>query len=81
MHTCRLSEPGFTKCSTISVQKVIDQMNIGIPEIVEKYGTLDPMHPEDIVFKQDSNEVATISANLSQIELQGFLNVKIKESR
>ncbi|KAL7727917.1 hypothetical protein ACLKA6_019479 [Drosophila palustris] len=79
--SCRIYEPGFTKCSTNSIQKLIDQLNIGIPEIVEKYGTFDPLHAKDIIFKQDNNEVATIRANLSQVVLRGFSTIKIKESR
>jgi len=66
---------------TSSTQILMDQLNIGIPEILEKYGTFDPGHVRDIIFKQDNNEVATIRANLSQVVLKGFANTKIKESR
>ncbi|KAM8704962.1 hypothetical protein ACLKA7_009423 [Drosophila subpalustris] len=79
--SCRIYEPGFTKCSTNSIQRLIDQLNIGIPEIVEKFGPLDPLHVKDIIFKQDNNEVATLRANLSQVVVSGFSQTKIKESR
>ncbi|KAH8311346.1 hypothetical protein KR044_005735 [Drosophila immigrans] len=79
--SCRIYEPGFTKCSTNSIQKLIDQLHVGIPEIVEKYGTWDPMYVRDIEFKQDNVEVATIRSNLTNVVIKGFSKTKIKESR
>ncbi|EDX14627.1 protein takeout [Drosophila simulans] len=79
--SCRIYEPGFTKCSTNSIQKLLDQLNIGIPEVVERFGPFDPMRVRDIVFKQDNNEVATIRANLTDLVVKGFANTKVKESR
>ncbi|BFF92628.1 uncharacterized protein DMAD_10643 [Drosophila madeirensis] len=79
--SCRIYEPGFTKCSTNSIQKLLDQMNFGIPEIVESFGSFDPMHVRDIIFKQDNNEVATIRANLTDLVVKGFAQTKVKESR
>ncbi|XP_017145092.1 uncharacterized protein LOC108157504 [Drosophila miranda] len=79
--SCRIYEPGFTKCSTNSVQKLLDQMNRGIPEVVESFGPFDPMRVRDIVFKQDNNEVATIRANLTELVVKGFAKTKVKESR
>ncbi|XP_017039067.1 protein takeout [Drosophila ficusphila] len=79
--SCRIYEPGFTKCSTNSIQKLLDQLNIGIPEVVERFGPFDPMRVRDIVFKQDNNEVATIRANLTELVVKGFSKTKVKESR
>jgi len=79
--SCRIYEPGFTKCSTNSIQKLLDQLNIGIPEVVERFGPFDPMRVRDIVFKQDNNEVATIRANLTELVVKGFAKTKVKESR
>ncbi|XP_022213551.2 uncharacterized protein LOC111068373 [Drosophila obscura] len=79
--SCRIYEPGFTNCSTNSVQKLLDQMNIGIPEILDSFGPFDPMRVRDIVFKQDNNEVATIRANLTELVVKGFGQTKVKESR
>lgn len=79
--SCRIYEPGFTKCSTNSIQKLLDQLNIGIPEVLERFGPFDPMRVRDIVFKQDNNEVATIRANLTNLVVKGFANTKVKESR
>ncbi|XP_017082989.2 protein takeout [Drosophila eugracilis] len=79
--SCRIYEPGFTKCSTNSIQKLLDQLNIGIPEVVEKFGPFDPMRVRDIVFKQDNNEVATIRANLTELVVKGFSKTIVKESR
>ncbi|KAH8363477.1 hypothetical protein KR084_010800 [Drosophila pseudotakahashii] len=79
--SCRIYEPGFTKCSTNSIQKLLDQLNIGIPEVQERFGPFDPMRVRDIVFKQDNNEVATIRANLTELVVKGFANTKVKESR
>ncbi|XP_033166167.1 protein takeout [Drosophila mauritiana] len=79
--SCRIYEPGFTKCSTNSIQKLLDQLNIGIPEVLERFGPFDPMRVRDIVFKQDNNEVATIRANLTDLVVKGFANTKVKESR
>ncbi|KAM8704963.1 hypothetical protein ACLKA7_009424 [Drosophila subpalustris] len=79
--SCRIYEPGFTECCTNSTQKLMDQLNIGIPEILEQHGTFDPGHVKNVIFKQDNNEVATIRANLSQVVLRGFSTIKIKESR
>lgn len=44
-------------------------------------GKLDPMQVRDIIFKQDNNEVATIRANLTEVVVKGFKEMKIKESR
>ncbi|XP_052835252.1 uncharacterized protein LOC128251987 [Drosophila gunungcola] len=79
--SCRIYEPGFTKCSTNSIQKLLDQLNIGIPEVVERFGPFDPMRVRDIVFKQDNNEVATIRANLTELVVKGFSKTQVKESR
>ncbi|XP_068158105.1 uncharacterized protein [Drosophila tropicalis] len=79
--SCRIYEPGFTKCSTNSVQKLIDQLGIGIPEVLESFGPFDPMRVRDIIFKQDNNEVATLRANLTELVVKGFSKTKIKESR
>ncbi|XP_064553041.1 uncharacterized protein LOC135438605 [Drosophila montana] len=79
--SCRIYEPGFTNCSTHSIQKLLDQLSIGIPEIVASIGPYDPMHVRDIHFKQDNNQVATISANLTEVIVKGFSSAKIKESR
>ncbi|EDW81392.1 uncharacterized protein Dwil_GK11047 [Drosophila willistoni] len=79
--SCRIYEPGFTKCSTNSVQKLIDQLVIGIPEVLQSFGPFDPMRVRDIIFKQDNNEVATIRANLTEVVVKGFSKTKIKESR
>ncbi|XP_030370994.1 uncharacterized protein LOC115621474 [Scaptodrosophila lebanonensis] len=79
--SCRIYEPGFTKCSTNTVQKLIDQLVVGIPEIAQSFGSFDPMHVKDIAFKQDNNEVATIRANLTDVVIKGFAQTKIKESR
>ncbi|KAH8267949.1 hypothetical protein KR026_011624 [Drosophila bipectinata] len=79
--SCRIYEPGFTKCSTNSIQKLLDQLNIGIPEVLERFGPFDPMKVRDIVFKQDNNEVATIRANLTDLVVKGFSKTKVKESR
>ncbi|TDG44997.1 hypothetical protein AWZ03_008558 [Drosophila navojoa] len=79
--SCRIYEPGFTNCSTHSIQKLVDQVVIGIPEIVESIGTFDPLHVRNIYFKQDNNEVATLSANLTDVVVKGFAKAIIKESR
>ncbi|XP_017480866.1 PREDICTED: uncharacterized protein LOC108370115 [Rhagoletis zephyria] len=79
--SCKIYQPGFTKCSTNSVQKLIDQLVIGIPEVVEEFGPFDPMHVHDIYFKQDGNDVARIHANLSDVIVKGFSKTNIKESR
>ncbi|XP_050317402.1 protein takeout-like [Bactrocera neohumeralis] len=79
--SCKINEPGFTKCSTNTVQKLIDQLVIGIPEVVEEFGPFDPMRVHDIYFKQDSNDVARVRANLSDVIVKGFSKTIIKESR
>ncbi|EDW81393.1 uncharacterized protein Dwil_GK11046 [Drosophila willistoni] len=79
--SCRIYEPGFTKCSTNSIQKLINQLSIGIPEVLESFGNFDPMRVRNIVFKQDNNEVATIRANLTELVVKGYSKTEIKESR
>ncbi|KAH8232632.1 hypothetical protein KR032_010785 [Drosophila birchii] len=79
--SCRIYEPGFTKCSTNSIQKLLDQLNVGIPEVLERFGPFDPMKVRDIIFKQDNNEVATIRANLSEVVVKGYAKTTVKESR
>ncbi|KAH8383773.1 hypothetical protein KR009_010409 [Drosophila setifemur] len=79
--SCRIYEPGFTKCSTNSIQKLLEQLGIGIPEVLERFGPFDPMRVRNIIFKQDNNEVATIRANLTELVVKGFSQTKVKESR
>ncbi|XP_062123280.1 uncharacterized protein LOC133836706 [Drosophila sulfurigaster albostrigata] len=79
--SCRIKDPEFTTCSTNSIQKLIDQMNIGIPELLNTFGPLDPMRIRDIIFKQDNNNVATLNCNLTDVHIKGYSKMKIKESR
>ncbi|XP_037943658.1 uncharacterized protein LOC119676491, partial [Teleopsis dalmanni] len=79
--SCKIYEPGFTKCSTNSIQKLIDQLIIGIPEITATFGPFDPMHVKNIIFKQDSTEAASIRANLTNVFVKGFSKMKIKQSK
>ncbi|KAH8311345.1 hypothetical protein KR044_005734 [Drosophila immigrans] len=79
--TCRINYPEFTKCSTNSIQKLMDQIAIGIPELAKTFGPLDPLRIRDIVFKQDNNEVATLRANLTDVNIKGYSKIQIKEVR
>lgn len=49
--------------------------------MLEEFGTMDPLKMENIIFKQDNNEVATIRANLTQLIVTGLSDMIIKESR
>lgn len=79
--SCKIFEPGFTKCSTESVQKLMDQIVIGIPELAKTFGPIEPMKLDKLVFKQDNNNVANLNADLTDITIKGFSKIRIKESR
>jgi len=54
---------------------------LGVPEIEESFGPIDPMRQEQLVFKQDNSDVATLSANLTDMLIRGFGKMLIKESK
>ncbi|XP_055851379.1 protein takeout [Episyrphus balteatus] len=77
---CEIYKPEFTKCSTNSVQKVFNQLAKGIPGL--KVGKpIDPFVIKKLVYKQDNNQVATISANLTNLVTKGFAKTIVKESK
>ncbi|EDW24003.1 GL23901 [Drosophila persimilis] len=81
LESCRIYEPEFTNCSTRSIQKFMNQVIKGIPEIYESFGPIDPMKQDQLVFKQDNSDIATISANLTEMLIHGFGKMVIKESK
>ncbi|SPP80563.1 uncharacterized protein LOC117582845 [Drosophila guanche] len=81
IESCRIYEPAFTNCSTRSIQRFMNQVIKGIPEIEESFGPIDPMKQDQLVFQQDNSDVATISANLTDMLIRGFGKMVIKESR
>ncbi|XP_017100835.1 protein takeout [Drosophila bipectinata] len=81
IESCRIYEPEFTKCSTRSIQAFMNQVTKGIPEIEKSFGHIDPMKQEQLVFKQDNSDVASIAANLTELLISGFGKMVIKESK
>ncbi|XP_030369686.1 uncharacterized protein LOC115620543 [Scaptodrosophila lebanonensis] len=82
MEPCQIYEPGFTNCSTRSVQKFMDNVIKGeIPEILETFGPIDPMKQDQLVFEQDNSDVTTISADITDLLISGFGKMMIKESK
>ncbi|ALC45585.1 CG14259, partial [Drosophila busckii] len=81
LESCRIYEPNFTNCSTRSIQNFLDAVVEGIPEIEASFGPLDPLTQEQLIFKQDNSDVATISANLTNLVIRGFSKMVIKESK
>ncbi|KAH8356011.1 hypothetical protein KR200_007457 [Drosophila serrata] len=81
IESCRIYEPEFTKCSTRSIQAFMNQLIKGIPEIEESFGPIDPMRQDQLVFKQDNSDVATLAANLTEMKIRGFGQMVIKESK
>ncbi|XP_023034075.1 circadian clock-controlled protein daywake isoform X2 [Drosophila willistoni] len=80
IESCRIYEPEFTKCLTRSTQKFMNEVINGIPELLESFGPMDPMRQDQLTFKQANSDVATISANLTELLIRGFGNMVIKES-
>ncbi|KAH8383771.1 hypothetical protein KR009_010411 [Drosophila setifemur] len=80
LESCRINEPEFTKCSTRSIQAFMNQVIKGIPEIEKSFGSIDPMKQDQLVFKQDDSDVATLAANLTELLISGFAEMVIKES-
>ncbi|BFF92625.1 uncharacterized protein DMAD_10640 [Drosophila madeirensis] len=81
IESCRIYEPAFTNCSTRSIQRFMNQVIKGIPEIDESFGPIDPMKQDQLVFQQDNSDIATISANLTDMLIRGFGKMVIKESK
>ncbi|EDW81390.2 uncharacterized protein Dwil_GK11048 [Drosophila willistoni] len=81
IESCRIYEPEFTKCLTRSTQKFMNEVINGIPELLESFGPMDPMRQDQLTFKQANSDVATISANLTELLIRGFGNMVIKESK
>ncbi|XP_022213924.2 uncharacterized protein LOC111068598 [Drosophila obscura] len=81
IESCRIYEPEFTNCSTRSIQGFMNQVIKGIPEIDETFGPIDPMKQDQLVFNQDNSDVASISANLTEMLIRGFGKMVIKESK
>ncbi|XP_067619301.1 protein takeout-like [Eurosta solidaginis] len=79
--SCKLSQSDFIKCSKHTLQKLMDQLIIGIPEVTEEFGPMDPMIVKDVYYKQDSNEIATVRANLTQLTVKGFATAVIKDNK
>lgn len=53
----------------------------GIPEIEESFGPIDPMKQDQLTFTQANSDVASISANLSDLVIRGFGKIIVKESK
>ncbi|KAH8306207.1 hypothetical protein KR018_004151 [Drosophila ironensis] len=81
IESCRIYEPEFTKCSTRSIQAFMNQVIKGIPEIEKSFGPIDPMRQDQLVFKQENSDVASIAANLTDMLISGFGKMVIKESK
>ncbi|CAD6994672.1 unnamed protein product [Ceratitis capitata] len=81
MQTCRINEPEFVKCSTSSIQKLMEQLSIGIPEVTEVIGTFDPLKVKDIQFSQDNQGAVQLRANLTDVVATGLSKLIIKESK
>ncbi|EDV53463.1 uncharacterized protein LOC6554908 [Drosophila erecta] len=81
IESCKIYEPEFTKCSTRSIQGFMNQLVKGVPEIEASFGPIDPMRQEQLVFKQANSDVATLSANLTDMLISGFGKMVIKESK
>ncbi|XP_067619302.1 protein takeout [Eurosta solidaginis] len=81
LQTCRINDPEFVKCSTASIQKLMDQLSIGIPEITEVIGPFDPLKTKEIQFAQDNQGAVQLRANLTNMIATGLSKLVIKESR
>ncbi|XP_055923692.1 protein takeout-like [Eupeodes corollae] len=78
--SCEIYKPEFTKCSTNSIQKLFIEFAKGIPGL--KVGKpIDPFFIKKLVYKQDNNQVATITANLTNLVTKGFAKTIVKESK
>ncbi|EDW67421.2 protein takeout [Drosophila virilis] len=81
IESCRIHEPDFTNCSTRSIQGFLNAVIKGIPEIEESFGPLDPMKQDQLTFKQEDSDVASISANLTNLIVRGLGKMVVKESK
>ncbi|TDG44999.1 hypothetical protein AWZ03_008560 [Drosophila navojoa] len=81
IESCRIKEPGFTNCSTRSIQAFLNEVIKGIPEIEESFGPIDPMKQDQLTFTQTNSDVSSISANLSDLVIRGFGKLIVKESK
>ncbi|XP_023176516.1 circadian clock-controlled protein [Drosophila hydei] len=81
IESCRIKEPDFTNCSTHSIQGFLNEVIKGIPEIEESFGPIDPMKQDQLTFTQADSDVASISANLTDLVIRGFGKMIVKESK
>ncbi|XP_054726326.1 uncharacterized protein LOC129236131 [Anastrepha obliqua] len=81
MQTCRINDPEFVKCSTTSIQKLMDQLGKGIPEVNAVIGPFDPLKVKEIQFAQDNQGAVTLHANLTEMVAIGLSKLVIKESK
>uniref|UniRef100_A0A1A9W9I8 Circadian clock-controlled protein n=1 Tax=Glossina brevipalpis TaxID=37001 RepID=A0A1A9W9I8_9MUSC len=79
--SCKIYEPEFTKCSTESIQLLMNEISKGIPELKGVVKSLDPFILDDIDFKQSNTEAANLEANLKKLTATGLSKLQIKESR
>ncbi|XP_061397269.1 uncharacterized protein LOC133332915 [Musca vetustissima] len=80
--SCKIYEPEFTKCSTESIQRFLKEVfTAKVPEVVAEVGKLDPLHLDEIHFKQDNNDAASLRAHLTNLEVSGLSNIQVTESR
>ncbi|XP_073814733.1 protein takeout-like [Musca autumnalis] len=80
--TCKIYEPEFTKCSTESIQRFLEEVFTGkVPEVTEVVGKFDPLHLDELNFKQDNNDAASLRAKLTDLQISGLSRFQITESR
>ncbi|XP_005176457.1 protein takeout [Musca domestica] len=80
--SCKIYEPEFTKCSTQSIQRFLQEVFSGkVTEVTDAVGKLDPLHLDEINFKQDNNDAATLRAHLTNLMISGLSNIQVTESR
>ncbi|XP_037825567.1 protein takeout-like [Lucilia sericata] len=78
---CKIYQPGFTACSTENTQRLLAELGKGVPEVNEIIGSIDPIKLQQIHFKQDNTEAASLRADLSDLTATGIKDVVIKESK
>lgn len=82
MMSCQIKDPEFTKCSTQSIQKVMDAINEnnGLPGL-DSLPPLDPLYVNRIRVDQSGTQAINLKVELSKVVIGGFKKIKIVESR
>ncbi|CRL07708.1 CLUMA_CG020662, isoform A [Clunio marinus] len=79
LKSCQFKDPDFTKCSTIGVQALFDNLVKGL-EGIEGLQSIDPMRIDRVGILQGEGPVS-VNASISKVKITGISKVKVIENQ